>query len=159
MQPSQSVCICSLSWLFSFDAAKIANSCETDKKRKAELQNVTKLMLNFLYTKVELFQPYHAEFGQAKNMNFLDNNPSENRMEFTKPKLACKYVSIESGCVCRWFTTCCKIQLRKSNRILPPRPNLSNNSDWQSSSFVLRFVLNHGGLAVISNWVMTWNRT
>ena len=27
-------------------------------------------------------------------MNFLDNNPSENRMEFTKSKVACKYASI-----------------------------------------------------------------
>ena len=30
-------------------------------------------------------------------MNFLDKDPSENRMEFTKTKVACKYASIESG--------------------------------------------------------------
>ena len=30
-------------------------------------------------------------------MNFLDNNPSENRMKFTKLKVACKYASIEMG--------------------------------------------------------------
>ena len=31
-------------------------------------------------------------------MNFLDNDPSENRMKFTKLQVACKYVSIERGC-------------------------------------------------------------
>ena len=30
-------------------------------------------------------------------MNFLDNHPSENRVEFTKLKVACKYASIEMG--------------------------------------------------------------
>ena len=30
-------------------------------------------------------------------MNFLDKHPSENRMEFTKLKVACKYASIERG--------------------------------------------------------------
>jgi hypothetical protein len=30
-------------------------------------------------------------------MNFLDNTPSENRMKFTKLKVACKYASIERG--------------------------------------------------------------
>ena len=34
-------------------------------------------------------------------MNFLDKDPSENRMEFTKTKVACKYASIEKGCACR----------------------------------------------------------
>ena len=38
---------------------------------------------------------YHAKFEQAEIMNFLDNNPSENRMEFTKLQVACKYASIE----------------------------------------------------------------
>ena len=33
-----------------------------------------------------------------KNMNFLDKEPSENRTEFTKLKVACKYASIERGC-------------------------------------------------------------
>ena len=33
-----------------------------------------------------------------KNMNFLYNYPSENRTEFTKLKVACKYASIERGC-------------------------------------------------------------
>ena len=33
-------------------------------------------------------------------MNFLDNHPSENRMEFTKLKVACKYASIGWGCAC-----------------------------------------------------------
>ena len=33
-----------------------------------------------------------------KNMNFLDKDPSENRTEFTKLKVACKYASIERGC-------------------------------------------------------------
>jgi len=32
-------------------------------------------------------------------MNFLYNHPSENRMEFTKQKVACKYASIGHGCV------------------------------------------------------------
>jgi hypothetical protein len=31
-------------------------------------------------------------------MNFLDNTPSENRTEFTKLKVACKYASIGGGC-------------------------------------------------------------
>ena len=31
-------------------------------------------------------------------MNFLYNNPSENRTEFTKLKIACKYASIGRGC-------------------------------------------------------------
>ena len=31
-------------------------------------------------------------------MYFLYNNPSENRVEFTKLKVACKYASIERGC-------------------------------------------------------------
>ena len=31
-------------------------------------------------------------------MNFLYNNPSENRTEFTKLKIACKYASIERVC-------------------------------------------------------------
>ena len=30
-------------------------------------------------------------------MNFLDNTPSENRTEFTKLKVACKYASIGRG--------------------------------------------------------------
>ena len=34
-------------------------------------------------------------------MNFLDNYPSENRTEFTKLKVACKYASIEGGCAYR----------------------------------------------------------
>ncbi len=34
-------------------------------------------------------------------MNFLDKDPSENRMEFTKTKVACKYASIERGFACR----------------------------------------------------------
>jgi|GEM_PF-1028768 len=34
-----------------------------------------------------------------ENMNFLYNDPSENRMEFTKLKVACKYASIERGYV------------------------------------------------------------
>ena len=33
-------------------------------------------------------------------MNFLYNSPSENRMEFTKSKVACKYASIGWGCAC-----------------------------------------------------------
>ena len=32
-------------------------------------------------------------------MYFFDKHPSENRMEFTKPKVACKYASIERDCV------------------------------------------------------------
>ena len=48
-------------------------------------------------------------------MYFLDNNPSENRMKFTKLKVACKYASIESGCVSRWFTVCCEILFRKKD--------------------------------------------
>ena len=35
----------------------------------------------------------------TENMNFLYNDPSENRMEFTKLKVACKYASIERGYV------------------------------------------------------------
>jgi len=31
-------------------------------------------------------------------MNFLYKHPSENRMKFTKLKVACKYASIERGC-------------------------------------------------------------
>ncbi len=31
-------------------------------------------------------------------MNFLDKHPSENRMKFTKLKVACKYASIERSC-------------------------------------------------------------
>ena len=34
-------------------------------------------------------------------MYFLDNDPSENRMEFTKLQVACKYTSI--GKVCAYF--------------------------------------------------------
>jgi hypothetical protein len=30
-------------------------------------------------------------------MNFLDKHPSENRTEFTKLQVACKYASIERG--------------------------------------------------------------
>ena len=41
----------------------------------------------------------HAKFEQAEIMNFLDNSPSENRMEFTKLQVACKYASIERVCV------------------------------------------------------------
>ena len=46
----------------------------------------------------KLFQPCHAKFEQDEIMNFLDKHPSENRMEFTKQKVACKYASIERGC-------------------------------------------------------------
>ena len=38
-------------------------------------------------------------FYQAEIMNFLDNDPSENRMKFTKLQVACKYASIERSCV------------------------------------------------------------
>ncbi len=31
-------------------------------------------------------------------MNFLDNDPSENRMEFTKLKVGRKYASFGRGC-------------------------------------------------------------
>ena len=31
-------------------------------------------------------------------MNYFDNNPSENRTEFTKLKVACKYASIGRSC-------------------------------------------------------------
>ena len=34
-------------------------------------------------------------------MYFLDKPPSENRMEFTKLKVACKYASIERTCAYR----------------------------------------------------------
>jgi len=34
-------------------------------------------------------------------MNFLYNDPSENRMEFSKLQVACKYASIGIGCACR----------------------------------------------------------
>ena len=54
--------------------------------------------LLFFSITFEPFQPYQAKFEQAKNMYFLDNTPSENRMEFTKLKVACKYASIERGC-------------------------------------------------------------
>ena len=40
----------------------------------------------------------YARAGQI--MNYLDNNPSENRMKFTKLKVACKYASIGRGCAC-----------------------------------------------------------
>ena len=39
-------------------------------------------------------------FEQTKIMNFLDKHPSENRMKYTKLKVACKYASIGRGCVC-----------------------------------------------------------
>ena len=52
-------------------------------------------------------------------MNFLDKHPSENRMEFTKLKVACKYASIGWSCVCRWFIACCEILLRKKNCFAP----------------------------------------
>ena len=48
----------------------------------------------------EPFHLYHAKFEQAKIMNFLDKHPSENRMEFTKLKVARKYASIGRGCAC-----------------------------------------------------------
>ena len=34
-------------------------------------------------------------------MNYFDKDPSENRMEFTKLKVACKYASIGRGYACR----------------------------------------------------------
>ena len=49
----------------------------------------------------ELFQPCHAKFEQAEIMNFLDKHPSENRMEFTKLKVDCKYASIGRCCASR----------------------------------------------------------
>ena len=88
-------------------------------------------------------------------MNFLDNTPSENRMEFTKLQVACKYASIERVCVYSWFTVCCEIWFRKKNSFLFLRFRLSDNSERHSAAFALRFVLNQSGLAVISNWVMT----
>ncbi len=33
-------------------------------------------------------------------MNNLDKHPSENRMEFSKLKVVCKYASIERSCAC-----------------------------------------------------------
>ena len=39
--------------------------------------------------------------SKKNNMNFLDKDPSENRTEFTKLKVACKYASIERGCAYR----------------------------------------------------------
>ena len=56
--------------------------------------------LKSLYRLYLVFQPCHAKFEQAEIMNFLDKHPSENRMEFTKLKVACKYASIERGCAC-----------------------------------------------------------
>ena len=41
------------------------------------------------------------KFEQAEIMNFLDNYPSENRMEFTKLQVACKYASIGRVYACR----------------------------------------------------------
>ena len=60
-----------------------------------------------------------ASTQHEKNMNFLYNNPSENRMEYTKLKVACKYASIGWSCVCLWFTACCEILLRKKNCFAP----------------------------------------
>ena len=40
-------------------------------------------------------------------MNFLYNTPSENRTEFTKLKVACKYASIERGCASYWLSDGC----------------------------------------------------
>ncbi len=37
-------------------------------------------------------------FTGPKNMNNLYKDPSENRTEFTKLKVACKYASIGRGC-------------------------------------------------------------
>ena len=54
--------------------------------------------LLFLVLRLNHFNLTQAKFEQAKNMYFLDNTPSENRMEFTKQKVACKYASIERGC-------------------------------------------------------------
>ena len=58
-------------------------------------------------------------FVSAWIMNFLDKHPSENCMEFTKLKVACKYASIGGGCISRWFTVCCVILLRKMNCFCP----------------------------------------
>jgi len=48
--------------------------------------------------------PYQAALEVAKclpqTMNYFYKYPSENRMEFTKLKVACKYASIERGCAC-----------------------------------------------------------
>ena len=56
--------------------------------------------LKSLYRLYLVFQPCHAKLVQAEIMNFLDKHPSENRMEFTKLKVARKYSSIGRGCAC-----------------------------------------------------------
>ena len=87
-------------------------------------------------------------------MYFLDNTPSENRMKFSKPKVACKYASIERTCVYHWFTACCKILFRKKNYSSPwgfafrtalsgLRAEICIESKWVCSHIKLSSYFNH----------------
>ena len=87
-------------------------------------------------------------------MNFLDNDPSENRMKFTKLKVTCKYASIGRGCACYWFSAYCKILLRKKNYFSPwdfffrtalsgLRSEISIESKWVCNHIKLSSYFNH----------------
>ena len=87
-------------------------------------------------------------------MNFLYNYPSENRMKFTKLKVACKYASIGRGCASTWFTACCKIYIHKKNYFYPwdfsfrtalngLRAEISIESKWVCRHIKLSSYFNH----------------
>ncbi len=73
----------------------------------------------------------------TENMNFLYNDPSENRMEFTKLKVACKYASIERGYVYNWLSARCGILLYKKNNFNLIKIRLSNCSEREATAFAL----------------------
>ena len=66
-------------------------------------------------------------------MNFLDKHPSENRMEFTKLKVARKYASIGRGCACCWLSDCCGCLFAKWSLFC-----LENFALWTILSGILR---------------------
>ena len=101
-------------------------------------------------------------------MNFLDKHPSENRMEFTKLKVACKYASIERGCAYRWFTVCCEILFRKKDYFYPwdfafrtalggLRAEISIESKWVYSHIKLSYDLEQNVTKVRTQFDMAVN--
>ena len=66
------------------------------------------MSLTFLYAPSQSLRSVSCPRFCTWIMNFLYNNPSENRMEFTKLKVACKYASIERTCASLWFAVCCE---------------------------------------------------